>query len=360
MDNRIHIGDMSYREVSESEVDSILSKSLDRDLDIEEIKLLSYAKKNFWPQIIKMANKVKEKFFGKDIHFYVPLYISSHCVNNCLYCDYRRDNEKLPRKRLNFEEFKREVNYLHQKGYKKRIEIVSGSDPIISLDDFCTYVEYVKSLGIENVLMNSRLMGLDEYVSLKKSGLDWNWLWVESYSKEHFKAYHPRGGEKYNFEARLDSYDAAAQAGLNIGLGVLLGLSPDWRMEMLSAIAHAKYLHNKYKVGIGFGTPRFRAPNNAPLQKTPFPEAATDDVFRLIVALYRLGFRNSYIDGSTRENIDMLKKLWKGGGSLTNPEVKTIPGGYTLGTKGSQFAHYSYDLLDFIDIVKTEGLRPIY
>lgn len=360
MDHRINIGEMQCSSPQKEDVDRILANSFDRNLTINELKQLSFSSKELWPTIIETANKIKKMFFKNNIYLYVPVYVSSVCVNDCLYCDFRRSNKGFSRKRLNFDEFKKEVNYLFEKGYKGKIELVSASDPGFPITKFAEYISYTKSLGTKEILMNNRVLNFSEYKLLKDAGLDWSWLWFESYNEEYFSKHHPKGGEKFDFKKRLDSYDDAAKAGLNIGIGVLLGLSPDWRLEILSAIAHGQYLKREYKTGIQFGTPRFCKPNNAPMTESPFPEAMQDDIFKLMIALYRLGIRDSYIGVSTRESIEMLTELWHGGGNLTNPEAKTIPGGYTLDTQGAQFSHNSYSLERFISEIKEQGLNPVY
>lgn len=368
---------------TEKEIEEILKTALERDLTLEEIKSLLFSKPKYWEKIIETADKVKEQFFGKQIHLYVPMYISSYCINDCLYCDFRRSNFECLRKRLTLEEFQKEMNYLFKKGYTK-IELVSSTDPgfpIKMLAKFIKYVrlfvkillihnppdkqtrkfaKYTRSLIQDRVGMNNRPLKLEEYKRLKRAGLGWSWLWMESYDKEHYVKYHPKGTEKSNFEARLQSYDNMGKAKLNIGVAFLMGLSPNWQLEIFNTIAHAKYLKKKYNCEIEFGTPRLCPPKYAPLKKSPYPEVMTDDKFRLMIALYRLAIRNSWINCSTRETIDFLKKLWKGGGNLTNPEAQTIPGGYSLKSRGGQFTHHSYSRDLFISEIKKLGLEPIH
>ena len=340
------------------EIHDILINALKRDLKLEEIKKLLFSKKEFWEAIIETADKVKEQIFGKKIYFYVPVYFDSYCINDCLYCDFRKSNSNCLRKRLNFEEFKKEIEYLDGEGYTK-IELVSSTDPSFPVETLIEFVRYVKSLGKDWVLMNNRPLKLEKYKKLKEAGLDWSWLWMESYDKNYYRKYHPKGTEKADFEARLKSYEDMGKAGLNIGVAFLMGLSPDWQFEIYSTIVHGKYLKEKYNVEIEFGTPRFCPPRYAPLKKAPFPEAMTDDKFRLMIALYRLAIKDCWINVSTRETIDFLEKLWKSGGNLTNPEAQTIPGGYALKSQGAQFKHYSYSSKLFISRIKELGLEPV-
>lgn len=343
---------------TKEEIDKILKTALKKDLTLDEIKKLLFSKPKFWGKIIITANKVKEQFFGKKIYFYVPIYFDSYCINDCLYCDFRRSNSHCLRKKLNFNEFKKEIEYLNKQGYSK-IELVSATDPSFSIETLSKFVKFVKSLGKDWCLMNNRPLKVEEYKQLKKVGLDWSWLWMESYDKSYYEKYHPKGTEKANFEARLKSFDNMGNSGLNVGVAFLMGLSPNWQFEIFNTVAHAKYLKEKYKIEIEFGTPRLCPPKYAPLKKSPYPRAMTDDKFRLMIALYRLAVRNCWINVSTRETIDFLKKLWQGGGNLTNPEAQTIPGGYALESEGMQFSHYSYNKDLFISEIKKLGLEPV-
>lgn len=367
---------------SKNEVDKILKNAFDRDLNLDEINKLLFSDPKSWNDIIKTADEVKEKFFGKKIHLYVPVYIDSYCINDCLYCDFRRSNSQCLRKRLTFDEFKKEIAYLFKRGYTK-IELVSSTDPdftIERLSDFIEYIrlfvkillihnppdketrrlsKYARSLIEDRVGMNNKPLKIEEYKKLRRHGLGWSWLWMESYDQETYIKYHPAGTEKFDFKARLNSYDNMGKAKLNIGIAFLMGLSPNWQYEIFNTIAHAKYLKEQYNCEIEFGTPRFCPPKYAPLKEAPYPEAMMDDKFRLMIALYRLAVRNSWINVSTRETLDFLTKLWQGGANLTNPEAQTIPGGYSLKSKGAQFFHHSYSVGDFIKRIKKLGLEPI-
>jgi 2-iminoacetate synthase len=367
---------------TEKEIEKILRSAPKRDLALEEIRALLHSDKKYWKKIIRAANKTKEQFFGKGIHFYAPLYFDSYCINDCLYCDFRKSNKECFRKRLSFEEFKKELDYLFKKGYTK-IELVSSTDPSFPIERLSRFVKYSRtfvkrllskpldaetkrlarftpSLALDRVGMNNSPLTVAEYKILRKAGLGWSWLWMESYEKKYYKKYHPERIEKSDFHARLESYDRMGKAGLNIGIAFLMGLSPTWQQEIFSTIAHAKYLQQKYGCEIEFGTPRFCPPRHAPLKKAPFPEAMTDDKFRLMVALYRLAIRNCWINASTRENMEMLEKLWLGGANLTNPEVRSIPGGYSLKTKGAQFQHYSFEPGIFAARIKRLGLKAVF
>mgnify|MGYP001362385432 CR=1 FL=1 len=339
---------------AESGTDEILSNAGQGELSLGEIKALLSSPASDWPDIFETADKVKQKFFGKKMFFYVPLYISSFCADNCLYCDYRRENPALPRKRLGFDEFRAEADYLDSLGYS-RIELVSGSDPLFPFERLLKFTKHLAGCG-KRVLMNNRSLKYEEYAELKQAGLSESWLFMETYDPVVYGANHPPG-PKQDYQYRLKSYEWMGKAGLDIGVAFLSGLSGDWKSEVLSVIAHAKHLRKKYGSRMAFSTPRFKHAFNAPLSDAPY--SVPDDAFRLTVALYRLALNDCMINVSTREPIGLLEKLWKGGASLTNPEAASIPGGYTLGVKGSQFAHFSYSQDLFVSRIKKMGLTPI-
>ena len=61
-------------------------------LEVEDETLLN--------EMVTEAKKVKEAIYGKRIVLFAPLYLSSFCVNNCVYCGYKRTNKEQLRKRL--------------------------------------------------------------------------------------------------------------------------------------------------------------------------------------------------------------------------------------------------------------------
>lgn len=50
-------------------------------------------------EMFAAARHIKDEIYGKRLVLFAPLYYSSQCVNNCLYCGFRKDNPQ-PRRRL--------------------------------------------------------------------------------------------------------------------------------------------------------------------------------------------------------------------------------------------------------------------
>ena len=49
-------------------------------------------------KMFKLAKEIKEKFYGKRIVMFAPLYLSNYCINGCVYCPYHMKNKHIVRK----------------------------------------------------------------------------------------------------------------------------------------------------------------------------------------------------------------------------------------------------------------------
>lgn len=54
----------------------------------EALLLLDCELKEENEEIFSLAKEIKERFYGKRIVMFAPLYLSNYCVNGCVYCPY--------------------------------------------------------------------------------------------------------------------------------------------------------------------------------------------------------------------------------------------------------------------------------
>ncbi|MDE6440192.1 MAG: [FeFe] hydrogenase H-cluster radical SAM maturase HydG, partial [Bacteroidales bacterium] len=60
-------------------------------LNLEETAaLLAVKSPELLEEIYQAARKLKREVYGNRIVLFAPLYIGNHCVNDCLYCGFRR------------------------------------------------------------------------------------------------------------------------------------------------------------------------------------------------------------------------------------------------------------------------------
>ncbi|HLF87184.1 MAG TPA: radical SAM protein, partial [Nitrospiria bacterium] len=107
----------------------ILSKAMDlKGLSQEEVShLLNIDGGEMLQGLFQAAGEIKRLVMGKRISFFAPLYLSNDCTNNCLYCGFRRDNQRAVRVTLKEEEIIAEARFLRDQGFKQLL-LVTGED----------------------------------------------------------------------------------------------------------------------------------------------------------------------------------------------------------------------------------------
>jgi len=83
-------------------------------LDLEDAaSLIAWARE---PQrraeIHTAARRVREHLAPHTVEFVIPVYLTSFCQNECLYCGYRQSNALAERVRLSLPEFSRELDLI--------------------------------------------------------------------------------------------------------------------------------------------------------------------------------------------------------------------------------------------------------
>jgi len=335
------------------------------ELDLFEIDSLLKARESdeMSEYIIRGARILKKKVFGNKVKIYVPVYISSKCSNNCIYCGFRRDNNKLHRKRLTLDEFNKELQYVVDIGHRN-IELVLGYDTKLTAEKLALYVEMtskkLKGKGGGSIILMSEPMKTQDYEVLRKAGLTEVYCWQETYNPKRYRDVHPEGTNKHNYIDRLVIFDRVLDAGIQrYGMGVLFGLN-DWEYDILCLLKHAKWLKDSYGIApYSFGIPRLKKASGASLEK-PFYRV-TNKMYRLSVAVYRLIFPFTHTYMNTRENLNFIIELLNSGGTEINTEASTVPGGYTrIFSNGEQFFHYSYDSRKVFEILQQKGFKPSF
>ena len=86
----------------------------------------------------------------------------------------------------------------------------------------------------------------------------------------------------------------------------------------------------------------------------------SDEEFLFCVAIQNIYNPYSLLFVNTRESWELCTKASQGGGTLFTFNCSTIPGGYSLGSKGYQFPTYNFDVDSFIDKCSFYNLEPIF
>lgn len=315
--------------------------------------------------IVARAARFKAALYGGRVFLIAPVYVTSICQEQCLYCNFRAGNKGfgVERKRLTDDELEKEALYLIEEKGLRVLELVYSTDPRMRVDTMCRHVELLRRVldqhGGGLVGISAEAFEESDYRRLVDAGLCWSVLWQETYDKSRYAMLHPGKTKKANFEYRLDAYERMLAAGVeHVGVGVLSGLA-DWKRDWAMLMLHEEYLQKNYGDGATIlGTPRLKIAPGALLQESPF--TPTRQEFLVTVALHNLFSPTTAPFVSTREDWDVCVELASGGGCLFTLNCSTTPGGYSLQRGGCQFTAHSYDAPIYSPKLKSEGLDPVF
>ncbi len=282
-------------------------------------------------QMYKLAEEIKNAFYGNRIVIFAPLYLSNYCVNACVYCPYHAKNKHIPRKKLTQEEVKNEVIALQDMGHK-RLAIESGEDPVNNPIEYI--LECIKTIysikhkngAIRRVNVNIAATTVENYKKLKDAGIGTYILFQETYHKESYLKLHP-AGPKHDYNYHTEAMDRAMEGGIDdVGLGVLFGLEL-YKYEFAGLLMHAEHLEAKFGVGPHtISVPRIKRADD--IDPSAFDNGISDEIFEKICALIRIAVPYTGMIISTRESQEVREKVLHLGVSQVSGGSRTSVGGY--------------------------------
>ncbi len=259
---------------------------------------------------------------GRRMHLYAPVYLSSYCINHCVYCGFRYPNE-IPREHLDRESALAEVDILQSRGFRDLL-VVAGEFPSkVSLDYLAEIIAAMADRGL-HVSAEVAPLSTQGYATLREAGTKGVTLYQETYDEPRYAEYHPKGTKAW-YDWRLEGPERAAEAGIGrVGLGVLLGLGEP-RAELAALIAHGRYLRSRFPhLQLAFSVPRL---HEAPEGFTS-PFVVDDDLLRRIVCVLRAAFPTSHVVLSTREGPALRDVMIDSAITQMSAGSTTSPGGY--------------------------------
>lgn len=339
---------------TEKEVKNSLVKTK-KSLD-DFLIFISPAAKPFLEEMAQTSHLLTKKRFGKIIQMYAPMYLSNECQNICTYCGFSLDN-KIRRKTLTEEEIFIEITELKKAGFDTILLVTGEASHKVNIDYFLKAVTQIKK-HFSSILVEVQPLSTEEYQQLHSIGVHSVMIYQETYHREVYKEYHPKG-KKSNFDFRLETPDRIGEAGIHkIGLGVLLGLE-DWRTDSFFNALHIDYLQKKYwKSNYSVSFPRLR-PAEGIIEPNFIMEDS--DLLQLICA-YRLWNEDLEISISTRENEKFRDNIIPLGVTSMSAGSKTNPGGYIVDVESLEQFETSDErsAQTIAKIISEKGYQPIW
>ncbi len=349
---------------TESQLNDILNKARNlKGLNLEDVaKLLCVNDTEGINKILDTAEYCKDEIYGKRLVLFAPIYTGNACVNNCVYCGFRRDNKTLKRKILTLDEIEQETKQLLRMGHKRAL-LICGESPRNDADYMVEAIRRTyaakdeKGSQIRRINIELAPMSVQDFAKLKAERIGTYVCFQETYDPIEYEKFHPANTPKGNYLNRLTVMDRAMEGGIDdVGLGVLFGLV-DYRFEILAIMEHARHLEEDF--GCGPHTVSF--PRIEPAEGTPFslpeniPHPVSDDDFKKIVAIIRIAMPYTGIIISTRERPEMRDQLIRFGASQLSAASETNPGGYEEDNTGAQFTLGDHRSLDEVISVMIDG-----
>jgi len=333
---------LANQQPSRTRLREIMAKALElQRLDPDETAaLLNCQDEDIWQEMYQVGYQIKEKVYGRRVVTFAPLYVSNYCVNNCVYCGYRKSNKETVRHRLTLDEVEAEVAALVQQGHKRLI-MVYGEHPSSNVHYMAdtlvrAYNTKVGNGEIRRVNVNAAPLSVEDFKILKEVGIGTFQVFQETYHHKSYQRLHPKGTIKANYPWRLYSLHRAMEAGVDdVGIGVLFGLY-DWKFEVMGLLLHTIDLEEKFG---GVGPHTISVPRIQPAVNTPFTKNSRylvdDDCFKKLVTVIRLSVPYTGLILTARERAEVRDDVIKVG-------VTQLDAGSNIGV-GS----YSENSLDY-------------
>ncbi len=315
---------------------SLAIETLDPD---ETAALLNVEDDNLWDEIFEAAGEVKRRVYDNRIVTFAPLYCSNFCVNDCLYCGFRRGNRIETRRRLTIEEVRSEARVLAGEIGHKRLIAVYGEHPLSDARYIADTIRAIYDVTVKTkngfgqirrVNINAAPMAISDLAMLREVGIGTYQVFQETYHHDTYRRIHPAGTLKAHYRWRLYTLHRAIEAGIDdVAIGALFGLY-DWRFEVMGLLYHARDLERQCS---GLGPHTISFPRLEPAAGTPFSRETryrvSDNDFKKVVAVLRLSIPYAGMIITARERADMRREIIPLGCTQTDASTRIGIGAYS-------------------------------
>lgn len=328
--------------------------------DVDDfMALISPAAEPYLEEMARLSRRYTQERFGRTVSMFIPLYLTNSCTNSCVYCGFHIAN-KMARTILTPEEMVKEYEAIKQLGPFENLLIVTGENPAKAGVPYLAKALDLAKPYFSNLKIEVMPLSTEDYAELTRHGMNGVICFQETYRREHYKLYHPRG-MKSNFEWRVNGFDRMGQAGVHsIGMGVLIGLEKEWRTDLTMLARHLRYLQKHYwrtKYSVNF--PRMCPAENGGFQPNCI---MTDRELAQLTFAMRIFDHDVDISYSTRENADFRNHMATLGVTTMSAGSRTEPGGYATHVDSLEQFEVSdpRSVSDVAEALRHVGVEPVW
>jgi 2-iminoacetate synthase len=408
---------VTARHIEGALVNDVIGRRTENGLDVADAALLLHLLRDqpneeARQRVLDHARLLRSRSFGNAVATMVPIEVTSYCASTCRFCGWRADNKEMVRLAITEDAIREQARILAAMGFS-HFEI-AGGDHLPFLKSGLH--QLVAALKEETIAVNPAArvslclvpMHESQYSDLKGKGLDCVLTWQETYDESLFRFHVPSGPKAWGidlqfnmtkggdgFLQRLKSQEMAIRAGLQAGLGAMIGLSANTEADILSVIAHGRRLIDHYGEAVQpliIGMPAWNPITTAGSDNRQQLAAAFDVVgnIELIAAIYLLAFpdRRAWVFANGRVPPQTQADCVSTASCFTSTLVQIAPGAYLglapVGTvhfdrkkmfakssvafdkltqetimSGEQFMHYLMSHDEFVRLFMDRGLRVV-
>lgn len=350
-DTQLRINSKTARDVERA----LNAAKLTRD---DFMALISPAAAPYLEPLAQRAQQLTRQRFGNVVSFYVPLYLSNLCANDCTYCGFSMSN-RIKRKTLNSDEIEWECAAIKALGFEHLLLVTGEHQNKVGMAYFRRHLAQIRR-HFSSLMMEVQPLAEEEYAELKTLGLDGVMVYQETYHAASYQRHHLRG-QKQDFHWRLATPDRLGRAGIDkIGLGALIGLSSSWRADCYMLAEHLFYLQQTYwqsRYSISFPRLRPCAGGIEPASLMSEPQLVQ------LICAFRLFAPDVELSLSTRESPFFRDHMIPLAINNVSAGSKTQPGGYAADTPAEleQFEPHDGRTPQQVALaIGAAGLQPVW
>lgn len=206
---------------------NILIEKAQREHNLSKDEIVKLLSSDCNKELFEIANNVREKYVGSDVHLRGLIEFSNICKNSCYYCGLRVQNKFIDRYNLSVKEIIDTAQKACEYKYNT-VVLQSGENDIYSINDYKEIITNIKKLNLAITLSLGEKTQF-EYEAYKNFGADRYLLRIETTNEEFYTKLHPN----MNFKNRLNCLKILKNLDYELGTGSIIGL-PNQTLDMIA------------------------------------------------------------------------------------------------------------------------------
>lgn len=195
----------------------------------------------------ELADKVRQKYYGKKVWLRGLIEISSYCKNNCFYCGIRRENQNAERYRLTPDEILESCQNGYILGFRTFV-LQGGEDGFFTDEVLCPLISEIKNRYPDcAVTLSLGERSEESFRRLREAGADRYLLRHEAASQQLYSMLHPA---EMSLQNRKNCLFTLKKHGYQVGAGFMVGAPFQTTDDLISDLRFLQQLQPEM-IGIG-------------------------------------------------------------------------------------------------------------